>query len=112
MTFVDISNCAMNFANPLGQYILDKLWNDASIRFNDYMKKQDQKRSLAMLYQACKSFQILRDHIIYQPLADLFDEVATDFEPLLDQLSIDGNLIPVNDYMIRTHPKFKAVMGY
>lgn len=107
-TWIDVSNCAKQWADPQGKEMLENQWNDASIRFNDYMEKGDQAGAFAMLEQVNNVFLAVAPHIDNPELRALFLKTYKDFSDILKT----KNIPKINDYMINEHPIFKnAVEG-
>lgn len=103
LTWVDVSNCAKQYADDAGKEILDKQWNNASYRFNKYMEAKDKKNSFAMLEQANQAFADVAPHINNEPLKQYFLDTNKNFGAKLAA----GDLKAINQYMIDVHDEFK-----
>lgn len=105
--FVDVSNNAQSYADTQGVNILKNQWNAASDNFNTYMLGGNASGAFNELYNACNSFNNVAGHISNPKLAAFFRKTYSEFKALLDE----GNLVNINNYMIKAYPQFKANLG-
>ena len=103
LVWVDVANCAKQFADPQGVKILNDEWIPASETFNTAMEKGDQATSFKMLNQANMSFKNVAPHIKDANLKAYFLKTYDEFGAKLKTKDIKA----INQYMVNVHKAFQ-----